>query len=90
MVVLKAVVKSHSLELIQACNGETEILGPYSALLADCFSKAGMMEEISFAHCPREANKVAHELAKFAYESKRSSSWKEVPPDLDFILPFVI
>jgi ribonuclease HI len=31
------IVESDSLELIQACIGEVEINGPYSAILADCF-----------------------------------------------------
>jgi ribonuclease HI len=41
-------VESDSLELIRACNGEVEINGPYSAILAYCFQMASEMTDIQF------------------------------------------
>jgi hypothetical protein len=46
------------------------------------------MEERAFLHCPREANQVAHELAKFADTTRENRVWEGDPPD--FILPFVM
>jgi hypothetical protein len=66
------IVESDSLELIQACNGTIEEWSPYSAIMVDCFNKASSIPGISFQHCPRDANKVAHNLAKYAYDMNNS------------------
>lgn len=55
--------------IIQACNGESEIWSTYSAVLAECFQFAFRIDSVSFAHCPREANKVSHCLARNSYDS---------------------
>ena len=54
--------ESDCLELINACNGELEIFGPYTSTLADCFVRTKMINEVTFKHNPREANRVAHHL----------------------------
>ena len=76
------------MELIQACNGELEFYGPYSVTLADCFARAKMIDGVSFSHCPREANRVAHHLAKHSYDTQSAFDWDGDPPN--FILPYVI
>jgi ribonuclease HI len=81
-------IESDSLELIQACKSEIEIWSPYTAVLADCFLKAHSFKDISFEHCRREANQVAHQLAKFSFESNSVVSWDDAPPS--FIIPFVL
>jgi ribonuclease HI len=81
-------VESDSLELIQACNGVIVAWSPYSAILAECFMKASTINGISFHHCPREENKVAHEIARNAYSTKEFLSWDGDPPG--FIKTFVI
>jgi ribonuclease HI len=83
-----AYIESDSLELIKACNGDIEIWSPYTAVLADCFQKASAMDLVFFQHCPRDANVVAHNLAKMAYESRNGFGWDGRPPD--FILSDVI
>ena len=50
--------------------------------------KSYSLESVKFVHCPREANQVAHELAKASYNSQSIVSWDGDPPS--FILPFVI
>jgi hypothetical protein len=35
---------------------------------------------IKFQHCPREVNKVAHNLAKLCFESDRVIQWDGDPP----------
>jgi hypothetical protein len=66
------VIESDYLELVEASNGVKEVWSPHSAILADCFQKASLMSEVSFQHCPREANQLAHELARHAFTSKES------------------
>jgi ribonuclease HI len=75
-------IESDSLELIQACNSETEIWSPYSVVLADCFMRALSFSSISFDHCPREVNQVAHHLAKYSYKSNSVIRWDGDPPIL--------
>jgi hypothetical protein len=36
--------------------------------------------EVSFNFYPREANKVAHELARFEFDNSLSCNWVDVPP----------
>jgi hypothetical protein len=38
-----------------------------SPVFADCVDLAISIGDVSFSHCLREANKVAHELARFCY-----------------------
>jgi ribonuclease HI len=82
----KVIIESDSLERIHACNGTIEIWSPYSAILAECFLKASNIESVSFQHCPRKANQVAHNLAKFAYDTKQTFSWDGDPRVLLYLL----
>ena len=59
---------------------------PYTATLAECLAKVSLIEGISFTHCPREANNVAHQLAKNSYDRKLDLIWDGGPPS--FLLPF--
>jgi hypothetical protein len=43
---------------------------------------------ISIEHCNREANKVAHEVARLAMASKLSCNWVDEPPS--FILEALV
>jgi ribonuclease HI len=62
-------IESDSLEPINSCNGVNDMWSPYTAILADCFQLAHRIGNISFKHCPRNANKAAHNLARFSYDS---------------------
>jgi hypothetical protein len=46
------------------------------------------MNGVAFQHCLREANVVAHQLAKYVYQTKENFIWEGDPPS--FLLPFVI
>jgi ribonuclease HI len=74
------VVESDSMELITACNGDIELWSPYSAVLADCFQIARRIGRISFQHCPREANKTAHNQARLSFDSNNFCIWDSDPP----------
>jgi hypothetical protein len=75
-----SVVESDNLKLINTCNGVIELWSPYTAILADCFQIAQRIGLISFQHCPREANKVAHNYARLYFESDRMLLWDGDPP----------
>jgi hypothetical protein len=75
-----AIVESDNLELISACNGSDEIWSPHTAILADCFQISQRIGLISFKHCPREGNKVAHNLARLSYDSGNFVLWDGDPP----------
>lgn len=74
------IVESDSLELINACNGVIELWSPYTAILADCFQISQRIGNISFKHCPREANKTAHNLARLSFDCSSVFMWDGDPP----------
>jgi ribonuclease HI len=79
--VAKVILESDPLELIQACRSEIDIWCPYTAVLADIFMRARSFNSVLFQHCPREADMVAHLVAKFAYASNSVISWDDDPPE---------
>jgi hypothetical protein len=50
-----------------------------SAMFAYCVDLTSIFEKVSFKYCPREANKVVHELSS-SFSNKVSSSWVDEPP----------
>jgi hypothetical protein len=74
------IVESDNLDLMNACDGGSEIWSPYTAILADCFQIAQRIGGISFQHCPREANKVAHNLARTSFDTNQVFVWDGDPP----------
>ena len=86
--VSSVLIESDSLELIQACNRKIEVWTPHAAILAESFMNASTINGVAFQHCLREANVVAHQLAKYVYQTKENFIWEGDPPS--FLLPFVI
>jgi ribonuclease HI len=82
------IMESDSLELIQACTDVNEVLSPATVILANCFQRATRLSTVSFQHCPRDANRAAHNLARHAYDSKVVVFWDGDPPS--FLLPDII
>lgn len=78
------VAESDSLEVIEACSGQEAWWGDSSAVFADCVDLAAQIGRVSFNHCRREANEVAHELARLCFVDIRSCNWVDEPPS--FIL----
>jgi hypothetical protein len=48
--------------------------------IADCFQLAHRIGYIQFQHCPKETNKVMHNLARLAYELNNVVVWDGGPP----------
>ena len=78
------IIETDSMELCQSYNGVIEIWSPYSAILVDCFVKAHSIGSVSVQHCRREANVVAHNLAKHALETNSYTFWEDDPPRFIF------
>jgi hypothetical protein len=53
-----------SLEIVDACSGADELWGDASAIFVDCMNLAAGIGKVVFKHCRREANEVAHLLAR--------------------------
>jgi ribonuclease HI len=72
--------ESDSTGVIDACKGEDRWWDENAAIYADCVDLVTSIGDVSFSHCPREANKVAHELAKFSFANDLSCNWVDEPP----------
>ena len=58
-----------------------------AAIYDECNIVWGGFQEISIEHSSREANQVAHELARQAMFTKENCIWDDDPPS--FIAPFL-
>jgi ribonuclease HI len=74
------IAESDSLETVEACTGEERWWGESSATFADCVDLTYLIGKVQFKFCMREANGVAHELARFCFSSKSSCNWVDEPP----------
>ncbi|XBH90746.1 hypothetical protein VPH35_082319 [Triticum aestivum] len=81
------IVNSDNMEVIDSMNDGGQSAGAAAAIFEDCFHYACDFVTARFEHCNREANKVAHELARSAKFSL-TSDWFEEP--LNEIVMFLI
>jgi ribonuclease HI len=77
---IPAVVESDCLEIVNAFNDNNELWSPYAAILADCLHQAQAITRVTVRHCSREANEVAHSLAKHCYSNNLCCNWDDDPP----------
>uniref|UniRef100_A0ACD5VYR5 Uncharacterized protein n=1 Tax=Avena sativa TaxID=4498 RepID=A0ACD5VYR5_AVESA len=80
----RVIMESDSLETIEACNGSDKWWCESSAILADCVDLASSIGNVSYQFCPREANQVAVDIARFFLQNKITCTWDYDPPS--FIL----
>jgi hypothetical protein len=59
-----------------------------AAIYDDCNTIWSGFQDISIEHCSREANQVAHNLARRAGQHRQNCTWVDEPPN--FILDLVI
>jgi ribonuclease HI len=76
----RVIAESDSLETIEACNGSDRWWNESSAILADCVDLASSIGSVSFQFCPREANQVADDIARFCFQNKITCTWDDDPP----------
>ncbi|KAF7005317.1 hypothetical protein CFC21_020442 [Triticum aestivum] len=74
----RLIINSDKLEGIDTMNDGGQSAGAAAAIFDDCFHYACDFVIPRFEHCNREANKVAHELARLARFSS-TSDWFEEP-----------
>jgi ribonuclease HI len=82
------IAESDSVETIEACSGDLRWWNESAAIFADCVDLTTAIGDVKFQHCPREANKVAHELARVSFSSSSSCNWDDDPPS--FLLPYLL
>jgi hypothetical protein len=75
-------MESDSVETVEACSGDEAWWGENSAIYADCVDLATLLGNVTFKYCSREANGVAHEIARFSFSSRSSCNWVDEPPEL--------
>jgi ribonuclease HI len=75
------IMESDSKETVDACTGSEIWWGESAAIFADCVDLAALIDKVSFKHCPREANEVAHEIASNSFSSRNSYNWVDEPSD---------
>jgi ribonuclease HI len=73
-------VESDCMEVIDVMKNGGNSLGPAAAIYEECSFLCRNFTEVVFAHCPREANRVADSLASNS-EGSQSIVWVEEPPD---------
>jgi hypothetical protein len=73
----RLIAKSDSIETGKACTGEAHWWNELAAFYADCID---ISSSIGFKFCPREANQVSHEIAKFCFLNALSCNWVDEPP----------
>jgi hypothetical protein len=69
-----------STETVDACLGDEPWWGESSAIFVDYVDLAALVGNVSFKHCPREANEAAHELARVCFASISFCNWVDEPP----------
>ena len=79
MGITKLIVESDCMEVIETMNNGGFTASGAAAIYSDCVVLIIGYTLISFVHCPREANFVAHSLARQAVLAP-SSFWIEEPP----------
>ena len=55
-----------------------------AAIFDDCRMLSSGYSKISFVHCHREANEVAHELARHSFLNNLDCNWDDGPPNFLF------
>jgi ribonuclease HI len=82
------IAESDSIVTVEACSDKETWWTTPAAIYADCIDISSIIGSVSFSHCPREANQVAHEIAKFSFLNKLSCNWDDEPPS--FILDRIV
>ncbi|XBJ23654.1 hypothetical protein VPH35_001739 [Triticum aestivum] len=80
------IISSDNLEVIETMQDRGQSTDAAAAIFDDCFHYACDFFMTRFEHCYREANKVAHELARLARFSLTSDYFEEPLNEIVVIL----
>jgi ribonuclease HI len=75
----KILAEFDSTEVIEACADDHEWNNESATIYADCVDLVTSIGTVSFMHCLREANMVAHFLAKECFSSGVDCNWVDEP-----------
>ena len=67
-------VESDCMEVVEVMQNGGNSLGVAAAIYEECIFLCRNFTRVIFSHCPREANRAAHNLARF---SEGNHSWQE-------------
>jgi hypothetical protein len=67
MGVNNVIMESDSQEIVDACSRVDAWWGDASVIILDCMDLAAGIRKVSFKHCGRDANEVAHFLARNSF-----------------------
>ncbi|KAF6986066.1 hypothetical protein CFC21_003857 [Triticum aestivum] len=74
----RLITNSDNMDVIDTMKNGGESAGAAAAIFEDCFFMGCDFPQISFEHCNRETNKVAHEFARLA-KCCMTKDWIEKP-----------
>jgi hypothetical protein len=72
-------VESDSLKVIYASSGMERWWSESAAVFPDCVTLVASIGRVEFKQYLREANEVAHEIARFCYSYKSNCNWVSNP-----------
>ena len=72
--------ESDSLEVIQACTGDQYWWSESATIFAYCVDLSSDIGTVIYKYCSREANQVAHELARDSFVNKNYRNWSSKAP----------
>ena len=78
------IAESDSMETVEACSGRDAWHSAAAVIYADCMDLIPSLGSVKFRHISRDANKVAHDIARHSSSEKISCNWDDNPPS--FIL----
>ena len=81
----RLIVRSDCMKVVEIISNGGFTANSAAAIYDECNIIWSGFEEISFEHLSREANQVAHELARHAMFRKENCMWDDDPPSLLFI-----
>ncbi|XBI09353.1 hypothetical protein VPH35_136925 [Triticum aestivum] len=84
----RLVINSDNSDVIQAMQDGGLFAGPTTVVIDDCYHMSHDLVQARFEHCHREANSVAHELARLARFSSPPSTWFDEAPSA--LAPFIV
>jgi ribonuclease HI len=73
------VAQGDSLETINACSGEDTWWMESVAIYADYVDASTIIGNVTYQFCPREANKIADDIARFCFQNKITCTWDDDP-----------
>jgi hypothetical protein len=73
------IMEPDSVETVKASTRAETWWGESAVIFADCVDLTVLFDQVSFKHCPRETNEVAHEIVSNSFSTKSYWNWVDEP-----------